>query len=90
MIHNIFKSVFRLPCTKLIQWKAEQMLMNGKKDFEEDETYVFVQCGKCDSMCCMDKFGILMAVPGVPVFSTELCNCSFCMDEESFNYLTSK
>ena len=31
-----------------------------------------------------------MAVPGVPVFSTELCNCSFCMDEKSFNYLTSK
>ena len=66
------------------------MLMNGKKDFEEDETCVFVQCGNCNSMCCVDKFGILMAVPGVPVFSTELRRCSFCMDQESFNYLTSK
>ena len=87
---HFFPICFRLLCTKLIQWKTEKILMNGKKDFEDDETYIFVQCGNCDSMCSVDKFGIVMAVPGVPVFSTEMRNCSFCMDEKSLAYLTLK
>ena len=45
------------------------MLMNGKKDFEEDETYVFVQCANYDSMCCMDKFYLCFPLSCVIVLS---------------------
>ena len=87
---KFFSMSCSLPAVNLFKWKTELMLMWDLPDFVEDEAFIVVQCMKCDTICTLvDYFGVEKVIPGMAVFSSEVKECSHCMQDTTFKFLTS-
>ena len=64
--------------------------MKDQKDFQPDETFIVMECLKCGGMASVSMNGFKGIIPGLAIYSSELRQCSQCMDRDSFTWLTSQ
>ena len=90
MTFKTFKFSIRLLIVQFFSWRFELKLMKEQKDFQPDETYLVMECLKCSGMASVSTNGFKGIIPDVPVYSSEVRQCSQCMDRHNFNWLTSQ
>ena len=59
------------------------------QDFIDDEPLVVVQFLNCEQMRSVEYFGFEKVIPGLPIFSSNVKQCSHCMQDSAFKFLTS-
>ena len=79
-----------MPVVKFFSWKLEKKLIHEEKEFSDGEVVVVLQCLKCGEMVSVTNFGFNCIIPGLAMYSSEVNMCSNCMDNETFNYMTSQ
>ena len=65
-------------------------MMKEQKDFQPDEAFIVMECLKCGGMASVSINRFKGIIPGLPIYSSELTQCSQCMDTDNFNWITSQ
>ena len=79
-----------MPIVKFFSWKLEIKFMNEQKEFQDGNIFVVVECIECGEMALVSNFGFNGIIPGLAVYSNEVRQCSKCMNDNTFKYMTSQ